>query len=164
MSPIASLWRAHEDEPGRPRDWERFRVLLGDTADYLDPDGDGRTSPCFDPKAAERTLKSLFDADAFLASEGISLSPTSRATFVQAVVAALFKAADLLSIRATADYSPDPHIARYPEWQAPPPPPDARPSRVVQRSPSGAGRVTLTGLVEGWWTEAKGDWTQAQHP
>ncbi|MCX5513751.1 site-specific integrase [Kaistia algarum] len=149
------LVSANEDEPGRPRDWQRFRTLLGDAADYLDPDGDGKTSPRFDPKAAERALKSLFDADAFLASEGLRLSPKSRAAFVQAVVAALFKAADLLSIRATGDYSPDPHVTRYPEWQAPAPAPEPKSSQAVHRSPSGAGNVTLTGLVEGWWIEAK---------
>lgn len=151
------LVASNEDDPGHPRDWERFRILLGDVADYLDPDSDGIIRPRFDPKAAERALRSLFDADAFLNSEGVILNSPSRAAFVQALVAALLKAADLLSMRASGDYSPDPHVTRYPEWTAPKPPlaSTERPASAPPSASGGAGKTSLSGLVDGWWIEAR---------
>lgn len=45
-----------------------------------------------------------------------------------------------------SDYSPDPKANRFPEWT---PPTSGSPS------PKATANVSLTGLVEGWWTEAK---------
>ena len=52
---------------------------------------------------------------------------------------ALLDAVKLRQRQAEGDHRPDPKSERYPEWQAP-----------------GAGlRVSLTGLLEDWWREAK---------
>jgi len=144
----------NEEDPGRPHDWTMFQSLVADAAEYLDPDGDGETRPHYEPRAAERALVPIFDIDTFLASEGVALTRPSRDAFIQALTSALYKAASLLGVRATGDYSPDPHAARYPDWQRPEPPleryvaPPSKPALAV-------GNITLTALVEGWWTEAK---------
>ncbi|MCX5580795.1 tyrosine-type recombinase/integrase [Kaistia terrae] len=144
----------NEDDPGRPSDWAMLRSIIADAAEYLDPDADGETRPLYEPRAAERALAAVFDIDAFLTSEGVTLARTSRDAFIQALTSALFKAASLLSVRATGDYSPDPNDARYPDWQRPEPP-ATRSFPAPSKPTVQTGKITLTALVEGWWTEAK---------
>lgn len=53
---------------------------------------------------------------------------------------------------ATGDYRPDPNADRFPEWQ----PPAARPS--MQAPSPGrtvSPKISITGLLEAWWAEAK---------
>ena len=146
----------NEDEPGKSEHWEMFRTLVADAADYLDPNADGIQAPAYEPRRAEEALAPLFNIEQFLAGEGLLLSLSSRAAFVQALVAALFKAGALLAVRATSDYRPDDHAARYPEWTAPKPLPASTRSRPVASAVPGiGGRVSLSALVDGWWTEAK---------
>lgn len=144
----------NEEDPGQPHDWAMFQSLIADAAEYLEPDDDGEMLPSYGTRTAEQALAAIFDIDAFLASEGVTLARPSRDAFIQALVSALYKAASLLSVRASGDYSPDPHAARYPDWQRPEPSAE-RTTPAPSKPTLQAGNVTLTALVEGWWTEAK---------
>lgn len=144
----------NEEDPGQPHDWAMFQSLIADAAEYLEPDDDGEMRPSYGTRTAEQALAAIFDIDAFLASEGVTLARPSRDAFIQALVSALYKAASLLSVRASGDYSPDPHAARYPDWQRPEPPAE-RTTPAPSKPTLPAGSATLTALVEGWWTEAK---------
>ncbi len=147
----------NEDDPGRAEHWELFRELVADAAEYIDPDGDGIQTPAYEPRRAEQTLATIFDVDQFLASEGLLLSLSSRASFVRAVMSALSRAGELLAIRANGDYRPDDHVLRYPEWTAPKPllASTERPASAPPSAPGVAGKTSLSGLVDGWWIEAK---------
>jgi site-specific recombinase XerC len=52
----------------------------------------------------------------------------------------------LLARRAGRDYRPDKRPERFPEWQSSAPP---------KEDPAAALTPTLTGILEGWWREAK---------
>jgi integrase len=87
--------------------------------------------------------------DAVLVREGIRTDAASRARLIEEVRKASDQAAAQLERNAEGDYRPDPAASRFPEW-TPPKPKEEQPKPV-----NGAKGVTLTGLMEGWWREAK---------
>jgi len=84
--------------------------------------------------------------DRLLLKEGIGLvDAETRPMLLEAALLALKDAYETRRRNAQGDYSPDPKANRFPQWEplVPATPP-------VQR-----GAVTLTGLVDSWWREAK---------
>jgi integrase len=92
----------------------------------------------------ETTLGSIIDE--LLLSHGIgNVDAATRLVVLQAAHSALKDALGVLERNAQGDYSPDPNAQRFPEWQ-----PINAPPKPLTR-----GTMTLTGLVECWWIEAK---------
>lgn len=78
-------------------------------------------------------------ANRLLLRKGIArLAPISRTMVLNELRKALAEALDVRSRYEAGDYSADPAANRFPEWKAPK-----------------HGKVSLTGLVEDWWKEAK---------
>lgn len=71
------------------------------------------------------------------------VTPEAREILLTAFWQALCDAFEHRLRESGGDFRPDPKSERFPEW---------RPPGV---SPKPAGNVSLTGLVEEWWTEAK---------
>jgi integrase len=71
---------------------------------------------------------------------------------LKAFHAAMLDAAASRERNAAGDYAPDPRGARFPEWEEP---------KSVAVAPSAPpprrAKVSLSELLEGWWTEAKAD-------
>ncbi len=99
---------------------------------------------------------------------GGSLDTESREMLLDEVAKALKQAFGARQRNAEGDYSPDPMGGRFPEeFSSPPVPNDAdatrkasdarasRSPRSASLSPKTSPEVSLTGLVEGWWREAK---------
>lgn len=85
--------------------------------------------------------------DRLLLAKGIhAVTPETRAILLPTFWEALLDGFRLRKRNAEGDYSPDPKASRFPEWQAP--------GQTVSVSKS-APKVSLKGLVEEWWTEAK---------
>lgn len=72
----------------------------------------------------------------------------SRLALINAVGQAVSLASVRLAQNAQGDYSPDTVVQRYPALELPK---EARPTP----KPVTGGSQTITGLVEGWWREAK---------
>lgn len=86
--------------------------------------------------------------DRLLLARGIAaVDNRSRGLLLIAFVQALRDAFENRARNAEGDYSPDPKSQRFPEW-APPEEPARPPS-------APAAVVSLKGLVEDWWKEAK---------
>lgn len=97
-----------------------------------------------DASQLEKPLGPLVDR--LLLSKGIrQVDPESRSLLLVAFWMALRDAFKSRQRNAEGDYSPDPQAARFPEWQSP---------RQSEPVPTRSG-VSLKGLVEEWWTEAK---------
>jgi integrase len=89
--------------------------------------------------------------DRLLLSKGIAeIAPECRPLLLNAFRMALQDAFERREREAQGDYTPDPKAARFPEWIPPADTPSA-PSTAPKAPP----KVTLTGLVEAWWPEAK---------
>lgn len=146
------LYRAWASGDGRERTiavehtaegWKRVEV------DHLEPDvwegvQDHWEKLGADPKseALERSLGPILDR--LLLSKGVGkLNDTSRSMTLQALWAAMRDAWANRKRNAEGDYSPDTTSNRFPVWQVE--------KDVVPHSP----RVSLTGLVDSWWEEAK---------
>lgn len=96
-----------------------------------------------DPADLEKPLGPLVDR--LLLSKGIRhVDDESRPILLSAFWMALRDAFESRKRNIEGDYSPDPKANRFPQWEAP--------KRKVTAIPSG---VSLTGLVEDWWKEAK---------
>nr|WP_179038760.1 site-specific integrase [Rhizobium leguminosarum] len=88
------------------------------------------------------------DIDRMLTAFGVpEVTPGSRAKLAVAFGKMLLEGLETNARIAGGDYSPDPNLAKFPQWEAPneTPRPNHKPG-----SP-----VSLTGLEEGWWAEAK---------
>lgn len=97
-----------------------------------------------DPADLEKPLGPLVDR--LLLSKGIRrVDDDSRPILLSAFWLALRDAFESRKKNIEGDYSPDPKVNRFPQWQAP--------KRKVS-APIPAG-VSLTALVEDWWKEAK---------
>ncbi len=98
-----------------------------------------------DPRTLERPLGPLVDR--LLLAKGIaSVDEATRAILLQAFYLALRDAFVLRERNAGGDYSPDPKATRFPGWKAP------ETETKLEPVPS---KVSLKGLVEDWWREAK---------
>ena len=97
-----------------------------------------------EPSELEKPLGPLVDR--LLQAKGIGqVDEATRALILPAFWLALRDAFERRKRNAEGDYSPDPKSERFPEWTPP-----------QSRSPAAAApKVSLTGLVEAWWTEAK---------
>lgn len=106
----------------------RKRIEAGDTA-LLDVD-----------------LRKLIER--LLADEGFPyVAEETKQRIVEAFRRSLVEGLEAYSKKAGGDYSPDPVAVRYPKWQTP-----RRPSDIHTVAHS---EVSLTGLVDAWWKEAK---------
>jgi hypothetical protein len=97
-----------------------------------------------DPADLEKPLGPLVDR--LLLSRGIrSVEDDSRPILLSAFWMALRDAFDSRKRNIEGDYSPDPKANRFPHWEAP---------KRNGRAPIPTG-VSLIGLVDDWWKEAK---------
>lgn len=85
--------------------------------------------------------------DEVLARRRLIVDTQSRDALLIKVGVALVQAADRLRENALGDYSPDEVVRRFPAFEGP----KEKPSNVVAGGPA----QTVTGLVDGWWLEAK---------
>ncbi len=83
--------------------------------------------------------------DELLESKGLLIDAESRARLLVAYHGALMQAMARLKRHAEGDYTPDPLASRFPEFEA------VR-REVPQTATDG---VSLRGLLEGWWAEAR---------
>jgi Phage integrase, N-terminal SAM-like domain len=127
-----------EDNPGSVRRWQK--VLDADVAAQAGvierwplPIG----QPIFDRRAA---MEQRFgpSTDLILARHGLVVDEETRWELLQQVAKALSNAAFRLWQNAEGDYSPDPEAEKFPAFEDAAKPP-----------------VSLKGLVDGWWREAK---------
>lgn len=92
----------------------------------------------------EKTLGPLLDR--LLLARGIAaVDEPSRILLLDAFALALRDAFASRARNLEGDYSADPKAKRFPEWQSP--------ERTASEAP--ATKVSLKGLVEDWWKEAK---------
>ncbi|MDP3342294.1 DUF6538 domain-containing protein [Frigidibacter sp.] len=85
--------------------------------------------------------------DRLLLARGIAaVDAPSRIMLLEAFAAALRDAFSNRARNAAGDYSPDPKAERFPEWQPPNQP---------KADATSAAKVSLKGIVEDWWKEAK---------
>ncbi|MFB9985077.1 hypothetical protein ACFSQQ_37275 [Mesorhizobium kowhaii] len=94
-----------------------------------------------DTPAMENAVGPLVDR-LLLARSIPAIDPASRPMVLREFLKALREGMEVRQRKAGGDYSPDPRSERFPEWKAP---------GSLQAAPS----VSLTGLVESWWQEAK---------
>ncbi|MGY5800582.1 tyrosine-type recombinase/integrase [Rhizobium sp. LEGMi12c] len=90
-------------------------------------------------------------ASTLLSRKGIPYVPTPvRERLAMALCRALSAALRTRARYAMGDYRPDDTLAKYPQWEPP------RASRTPDAPPSATrGSVSLVGLVDAWWVEAK---------
>jgi integrase len=99
-----------------------------------------------EPSDLERIFGSLLDR--LLLSKGIaSIDPGSREMILAALLKALQDAAAKREKNASGDYSTDDTANRFPQWE--------RDNAAPVTPPVDASALTLTGLLEDWWKEAK---------
>jgi integrase len=84
--------------------------------------------------------------NAFFQARDLHLFPAQLPAFMDALETEFHAAMRLLARRAGRDYRPDKRPERFPEWQ---------PSAPPKEDPAAAVTPTLTGILEGWWREAK---------
>jgi integrase len=83
--------------------------------------------------------------DRLLLRKGIAaVDPECRPMLLSAFLMALQDAFANRERNAAGDFTPDPKAARFPEW----------PSATGSKDRNSSG-VSITGLIEGWWAEAK---------
>jgi hypothetical protein len=102
----------------------------------------------------EKPLGGLVDR--LLLSEGIaSTDAKTRPVLLTAFAEALLDAARSRERNATGDYSPDPRAERFPDWVATSQTAAPTPPKSMQSTSGKGAKLTLTGLLEDWWSEAK---------
>lgn len=101
------------------------------------------------PEEREEVLGRLVDR--LMEREGFPfVSPETRRFLIDLFQRALVEGIQAHAKKAGGDYSPDPVAARFPAWE---PLKRDLPAPVKPALP--AGKVSLKGLVEGWWKEAE---------
>ena len=122
---------ARLNAPPDPNDWV---ASMGGPQAWLEPSDPGELENLFGPLL-----------DRLLRSKGIlSVDQPSRDMVLAELRAALRDAFEHRQRNSEGDYSPDPKAARFPDWQ---------PTSAAK--PAMRPAVSLTGLVEAWWIEAK---------
>lgn len=141
---VYAAWTsALEDDPGTPAMWEGVMV----TNALVQRGKFGRAALMLgDDAKRQQAMEERFSpfVDWCLARHALAIDAETRERLVVAVGEAMDGAAVSLSRKAAGDYRPDPLAARFPPWQASPTAAPAVPN------------VSLSGLLAGWWTEAKG--------
>jgi integrase len=152
---LAGLWYRwftgeREEDAGEDSDgW----LMLSEQLHDIDLSGGTELDERDIPTEAHRSPQTQRRIDAFLTKHGeinaffetksVKLFPVQLPTFMDALETEFHAAMRLLARRAGRDYRPDKRPERFPEWQP------ASPAL------STASDVTLTGILDGWWTEAK---------
>jgi hypothetical protein len=87
------------------------------------------------------------EIDRRLSELGIpAVTPSTRAKLAIAFGRMLVDGLETNARVAGGDYSPDPNIGKFPPWEQP---------EAAHAKPKSLKTVSLTGLVEDWWSEAK---------
>jgi hypothetical protein len=106
-----------------------------------------------DPSVLEKPLGAVLDRR--LLAKGIRrVDESTRAILLVAFWQAMRDATQTRMKNAQGDYSADPTSQRFPEWVAPQSAKSAL-RQSVKAPPPVSAKVSLTGLVETWWIEAK---------
>jgi len=101
-----------------------------------------------EPSEVERTVGPIIDR--LLTAKGIpEVDEASRALLREAFLDAAIDAMDARRRQAGNDFTEDPRARRFPDWER------VKPSLASADARMVAGKPSLTGLVEDWWTEAK---------
>ncbi|MCK0197060.1 site-specific integrase [Ancylobacter sp. 6x-1] len=133
-----ALW---EDNPASAAVWRKFRDAMASSR--LDDEG-----------ALEREMAPFIDR--LLAMRGLVIDDDSRSRLAPAVRKAIADAAVTLERRASLDYGPDLLVHQYPAWQGPEAVGGTDNKHREGPSPQLSGKaVSMRGLVDGWWQEAK---------
>jgi integrase len=100
-----------------------------------------------DKAMLDRAINPLIDQ--VLSRHGIGrVTERCRQLLFRAFLNALKAGLAIREKHVQGDFTPDPKAASYPEFQPLAHPPETEPARAAQK-------VSLKGLVESWWTEAK---------
>jgi hypothetical protein len=142
----------HEENPGRPRDWEGVCWAFEDDLEesVRDPDtGEIGELDMEDPEVREHVRKKVYphfadEAAQFLASRGEVLTPAAVTLFLNELISEYHRAIILLQRRASGDYSPDQHLQTLQEYR------EAAPQSAVSRS-----GTTAMQLFEGYISASK---------
>lgn len=148
-------WANEERQATLAVEWDREQKRMAPAA--IEPDEEQAyfgTAAAKITEAAENSDTERLEAslgaiiDRVLLSRGIAeVDAESRALLRHVFAHALADAFKNQERNAGGDYSPDPKSERFPEWQDPKTPEKPRPQL--------APKVSLKGLVEDWWREAK---------
>ncbi|MGE0340174.1 MAG: DUF6538 domain-containing protein [Xanthobacteraceae bacterium] len=137
-------WKRVEADYLEPGIWEGVQEVWEKLPEDLEKAEALEKALRADPKKEplERALGPILDR--LLLAKGLGkLTATSRAMTLEAFWKAMCDAFATRKRNAEGDYSPDRTVDRFPVWQFE--------KDAVQYTP----RVSLTGLVESWWEEAK---------
>lgn len=132
MSPDGSWRVSHEVPDDEPDEWQAV-------IDHMEALGEIERAD-----ELERSFGPIIDR--LLLERGIAaVTATSRQLVLEAFRKALLDAAEHRKRNADGDFSPNPKAARFPEWESP---------AASAREPR-ASKVSIVGLAEDWWKEAK---------
>ncbi len=95
-----------EEDPGDPADWQEFAALMVSKLEDVEQHG---------TVALKQERQELADARRFLAGKGIPADEDTARRFARALMETKLKAAATLRARGAGDYSPDPHLATFPQ-------------------------------------------------
>jgi hypothetical protein len=127
------MTEGHVDDPGSSSLWQGLMLLQNNA---INPD---RLAQWLGPTV-----------DAILVREGVRTDGASRSRLIEEVREGTNQAAAQLARNANGNFQPDPDAARFSEWTRPKPP-EGEQTKPVNEAKGAA----LTGLMEGWWREAK---------
>jgi integrase len=159
-SALAGLWYQwfipiFEDDPGDdPDGWRMWAEQLRDIDLSFRPELDERDmdpSSARSPHGQARITAFLMDRGRvaeFLKARDVRLTDDQMPAFLDALEIEFFAAMQLLARRAGRDFRQDKRPERFPEWKPP------APSAATNADPEKRA-VTLTGILDGWWTEAQ---------
>ncbi|MGU3399498.1 DUF6538 domain-containing protein [Brucellaceae bacterium D45D] len=126
---------AFEDDPGEASLWS---AAVKKNASVL-AQGDTAIEKWFGPSV-----------DQVLAAHQLHVNAESRKSVIDQVALAVTKASIRVAQFAGGDYSPDTVAGRYPSFTQ-----TDRPAQKPPQHLNPAGQQSITGLVQGWWKEAK---------
>lgn len=136
LMPDGSWQVSHEVPDNEPDEWQAV-------IDHMEALGEAERT-----QELERSFGPIINR--FLLGHGIAaLTATSRQLILEAFRKALVDAAGHRKRNASGDFSPDPTAARFPAWERP------ASTATPRRPSSAASSVSLLGLVDDWWVEAK---------
>jgi integrase len=132
-NPDTGLWRRVDEHHTRPEEWEAIKQRWKAVGESIEVD------------SLEKTLGPIIDR--LLIGKGIlRVDAQSRELLLRTMWQALQDAFEGRRRNAEGDYSPDPKAERFPEWQS---------ARISETKAPRCAIVSLKGLVDEWWAEAK---------
>lgn len=141
---LYGMWvSALEDYPGEPRTWEK--VLANNEDAAAGRYGSGRVRIGDKAKVAA-SLEDRYGAfaDLLLARHALIVDQKSRLRLLEQTHSGMNKAAVRVMGYAEGDYSEDTEAGKFPKFER-------TPSRAAKANP----KVSLKGLLDGWWMAAK---------